>query len=509
MHPLAFRDIHIDVRDDDPPVAVSHSLCNYMNEIKEKISTRDKEWDVYKKYTNPYEYIHSIVPHKKKAVSKYKPISRSYFKMVEIISEFQIIPATAQSPMRRDTGASRPDEISASRSFDSLAQVLSASNDYYDSIFSAIPSYSKCTQPKLPSPSFSSASHANTQQNRRNTCQPIRTFHLAEGPGGFIEAVCNRRNNREDSYYGMTILIDEYDDNVPAWNKTGHFLAQHPNVHIETGADGTGNLLHIENFDYCVAKYGGTMDLVSADGGFDFSKDFNKQEVSITKLLWGQVCYALALQNQGGNFVLKIFDCFYEHTIDILYILSSFYSEVIVSKLQTSRVGNSEKYVVCKGFRFATGPSSSGIFSSSSFLSIIRNSFQKICVEINPFSSARRYVWRLLNKPVPRHFTKQIEDMNAIFGQQQIENIHYTISLIDKQSKTEKSDQIIRQHIHKCVNWCIEHEIPYNNLTPNNVFLNPAVSVPHAALSAIPTHILSPTKSGDLAEFAQEFASIN
>ena len=61
----------------------------------------------------------------------------------------------------------------------------------------------------------------------------MHTFHLAEGPGGFIEAICNRRNNPEDEYYGMTIIFDETDDNVPAWHKTGHFLSQHPNVTIE------------------------------------------------------------------------------------------------------------------------------------------------------------------------------------------------------------------------------------------------------------------------------------
>jgi hypothetical protein len=42
-----------------------------MNEIKEKIASREKDWDVYKKYTNPYEYIHSVIPHKKRSISKY------------------------------------------------------------------------------------------------------------------------------------------------------------------------------------------------------------------------------------------------------------------------------------------------------------------------------------------------------------------------------------------------------------------------------------------------------
>ena len=485
-----FQNIKIETQTTFPPVFVSQSLCSYMNDIKEKISSREKEWDIYKKYTNPYEYIHSVVPQKKKSISKYKPISRSYFKMLEMMSEFKLDQSLSQKSMK--------------------------------------------------------------------------TFHLAEGPGGFIEAICNKRNNPMDEYYGMTIITDETDDNVPAWHKTGYFLSQHPNIHLEYGVDGTGNLLHIQNFEYCVQKYGSSMDLITADGGFDFSNDFNRQEISITKLLWGQVCYAICLQKKGGNFILKIFDIFYEHTVQILYILSAFYSDVNVCKLKTSRVGNSEKYVVCRNFRFSSyfeyypiihesftnvsviyqrqfqhmhthiykGPCLSiknrlpphltglhnllnnkniekphirsckpeddcwrdsmgstksidplhtvDIFAKETHFVPYMNSvpyMNAVVPYMNtiPYASAVPYavdifIWKLLDFEIPRHFTKQIEDINSTFGQQQIENIHYTISLIDKQPKQDKLDQLVKQNITKCIHWCMEHEISYNNLVNTNIF---------------------------------------
>jgi len=164
-----------------------------LNEIKHKISRQEKEWDIYKKYTNPYEYIQSVVPNNKKSVSKHKPLSRSYFKMVEMLYTFNI-------------------------QFDS---------------------------------------------------NPINTFHLAEGPGGFIEALAQLRRTKKDSYTGMTI-IDNHNPNVPAWKKSQYFLRENPNVNIEVGADGTGDILSIKNFEYCVNKYGSTMDLITSDGGFDF-----------------------------------------------------------------------------------------------------------------------------------------------------------------------------------------------------------------------------------------------
>lgn len=388
-----YRHIAYQTQIHPPKEMISHSLCKYLGEIKERIESREKEWDIFKKYTNPYEYIHTVIPFKKKSISKYKPISRSYFKMVEMMDVFGIVQKPNRNILLSSTGFS-----------------------------------------------------------------PIRTFHLAEGPGGFIEAVCNTRGNPCDTYYGMTILEDENDDNVPAWKKSEYFLQTHPNIKIETGIDGTGNLLHLANFDHCCETYASSMDLVTADGGFDFSKDFNKQEVCIADLLWGQTCYALALQRFGGNFVLKIFDSFYAHTVDLIYLLTSFYKEVYVSKLQTSRIGNSEKYIVCKGFRF---------HRCETFLPYIRASFVAMVNSNGDNSSIHRF----LNIPIPRFFLTKIEDCNSMFGQQQIENIYYTISIIDKSPKGDKSEQLIKQNMTKCINWCIEHEIPYNNMTTNNIFL--------------------------------------
>ena len=131
---------------------------------------KSKSWDVYKRYTNPYEYIHTCVPNKKKSVAKRKPLSRSYFKMIELVNFFHII--------------------------DSLQ--LKSSN--------------------------------------------IQSFHLAEGPGGFIEALVQLRNNKQDTYIGMTILDDVNDMNIPAWKKSQQFLRENKNVKIENGADGTGDI---------------------------------------------------------------------------------------------------------------------------------------------------------------------------------------------------------------------------------------------------------------------------
>lgn len=363
---------HIDyiVNNNSPDIMVSHSLARYLYEIKQRLESIERDWDIHKKYTNPYEYIHSPTPHKKKCVSKYNPLSRSFFKMIEIINIFDL-------------------------RFDS---------------------------------------------------KPIHTFHIAEGPGGFIEAIANTRNCSHDSYTGMTILDDKNDPNIPAWKKTQSFLQKNKNVYIERGKDGTGNILKLENFVYCKEKYGSSMDLITGDGGFDFSVDFNNQEVDISDLLMAQVFYALVMQKKGGSFVLKIFDSFMNHTLDLLYILSAFYESVYIVKPYTSRYANSEKYIVCKNFIYS---------NTSTFYNTLYDAFVKMTQ-----NNGDKNVVRFLNLPLSYHFVIKMEEYNAVFGQQQLENIHYTISLIESKHKHDKLEQLLKTNISKCIYWCNKYHIP-------------------------------------------------
>ena len=370
--------------ENENPVFISNSLSHYLSDIKGRINSREKMWDIYKKYTNPYEYIHSHIPVKRKSVSKYKPISRSYFKMVELLKLFEI-----------------------------------------------------------------------------NFNNPIRSFHLAEGPGGFIEALAMSRKCREDQYVGMTLQDTYNDPNVPSWKKSQHFLNKFPNVLLENGADFTGNILVLENLKYCQEYYGSCMDFISADGGFDFSMDFNHQEIFISKLLFAQVAFALTMQKKEGTFILKIFDAFMKHTIDILYILSSFYEKVYIVKPQTSRYANSEKYIVCKGFLFDSNAKFYGKLESC-FISMIKDKNEVPC--------------RFLNMEIPYYFIQKIEECNAIFGQKQIQNIHYTLSLIDNKYKQDKLEMLLKKNIQKSIDWCIKYEIQYNELIGNlNIFSNPFI----------------------------------
>ena len=57
--------------------------------LKTRLMDVTRRWDIVKKITNPYEMIYlTNKQHKKYSISQYEPISRSYFKMIEMMYIF-------------------------------------------------------------------------------------------------------------------------------------------------------------------------------------------------------------------------------------------------------------------------------------------------------------------------------------------------------------------------------------------------------------------------------------
>ena len=70
---------------------ISKTLHKYLNKVKEEIEEYYGEWDNYKKYTNIYEFIHTYIPDTTTSICNLKPLSRSFFKMIEIVKSFNIL----------------------------------------------------------------------------------------------------------------------------------------------------------------------------------------------------------------------------------------------------------------------------------------------------------------------------------------------------------------------------------------------------------------------------------
>lgn len=310
-----------------------------------------KLWEKSKKQHNDYEYIYTSSK-RDKNVCSINPVSRSYFKLYEMVHDFHLI---------------KPN------------------------IFCAC---------------------------------------LAEGPGGFIHCLNDLSYKKENSIhrcYGITLYSS--DRKIPYWNQL--IIKNKKNI-LSYGEDKTGDLYKLGNAKHFIKQIGENLCyLVTADGGFDYSEDYNQQEISSYKLLYSEIYVALHIQAKSGNFVLKVFDLFNYQTIQLIYILYTCYSIVEFYKPLTSRLSNSEKYVICSGF----------IGCSDEFKMLLTKYYGE-CEK--------------LFLKIPDSFLQEISDYNKLFTQSQIKKIQEILS----SCKNDTIQLPMEGQIQNAKRWCEIYKLP-------------------------------------------------
>ncbi len=349
-----------------------HTTINELNTIKSKIDEiSEKDWDYFKKKCNPFECVTT-----NGGVANYVPISRAYFKMLEITTIFK---------------------------------------DIFKNI---------------------------------NPKEPFTTLHLAEGPGGFMECINNMlqdMNYRNYKMYGMTLLKDE--KSVPAWKKTSYFLEYNKHIEILKGKDGTGDLYNIDNIYDIMNNMKTKATIITGDGGFDFSNDFNQQESMSFPLLYCQSLAALLCQKKGGVFILKCFDTYQPKTLQLLYLLHKCYRNIYFVKPHTSRPANSEKYLVCVDF----------------LDNISEREIYKLLLDIPKVGSIMNN-----NLEISKYntsdmtFYNSINIINRIMFARQKEFINKTLDIIVNNRLDEKKEELFRRQILTSSEWCKRYGIKIN-----------------------------------------------
>ena len=153
-------------------------------------------------------------------------------------------------------------------------------------------------------------------------------------------------------------------------------------------------------------------DFVTADGGFDFSENYNTQENDFIIFLICEIYIIFNILKDNGNAVIKLYDIYSRNSMKILYILTLFFDEVFIIKPFSSRPANSEKYVLCKSFKM-----------SNENLDRYKERFKNIIVTKN---------LNLLDDSIPYKFIKLISEYNKFYTERQILYIRSTLSLIEK-----------------------------------------------------------------------------
>lgn len=245
--------------------------------------------------------------------------------------------------------------------------------------------------------------------------KPSRSIPSADDDGFVIVQKKKRRPKNDYRIYTISLNKDlpQYKAyNLPSYNK--NILNKH--VCITYGKDNTGDINNWDNIKHISKLAKDAFYLITADGGFDEGTDFNNKEQLHYCLILSEIYAAISLQQSGGHFVLKVFDVFTETSAHLLYLLTQCYEEVYSYKPKTSRPTNSEKYIICKGFR-----------TSDEAKQIIMKELQKLFAMINGAKS--KYVTFKIFDSLPDSFVANVKHMNDMLLQTQCDSLSVAVSL--------------------------------------------------------------------------------
>ena len=155
---------------------------------------------------------------------------------------------------------------------------------------------------------------------------------------------------------------------------------------------------------FCAGGYAGSVDIISAgsrSGGEASAPD-----------LWRQIAHALCLQRRGGSLVVRICDVFAHASVDILALLASCYTSVVVAKPQACSCTDSAKYVVCRDFVFDKYAPLYDVLCAS----LAPAESGDLTYKDNAAAGEARVLWGA----TPLHFLSHVGVCNAVLGQRQI-----------------------------------------------------------------------------------------
>jgi DNA-directed RNA polymerase II subunit RPB2 len=200
----------------------------------------------------------------------------------------------------------------------------------------------------------------------------LNSFSNAELPGAFIIAINHYLKSKcpgkkfnwlGSSYFpaaaaasgNFTILEDKF--KLYANNRDRWLMGPRPNA-LPAGMDDiTGDVrdpntvisLGIGVKTRFVNTSGAV--LYTSDIGIDVTSDYAGQEENTSNLNYGQIISGLLSLAPGGNFVTKQYTFFTPFSRSLIALVAGFFEETYIAKPATSRPGNSEIYLIGKGFK--------------------------------------------------------------------------------------------------------------------------------------------------------------
>lgn len=256
---------------------------------------------------------------------------------------------------------------------------------------------------------------------------------ICAGPGGFSEYML-WRNGWHCKGFGFT-LKGENDF------KLDKFLSGTPETfepfYGVNGIDGDGDIMNPDNLmafkEFVLSNTDGKgVHFVMGDGGFSVAGQENMQEVLTKRLVLCQFLCAMSILRKDGYFLCKTFDLFTPFTVGLIYLLYRAFDEVSIHKPITSRPANSERYVICKGFREDTEDICSYLFYVNDKLGELNAG--KDILEVVPLEILK----------ADKTFCSYMTESNESLGENQINGLRKLQTYVQNVALVGKDQGIIR-----------------------------------------------------------------
>lgn len=177
--------------------------------------------------------------------------------------------------------------------------------------------------------------------------------------------------------------------------------------------------------------------------------NLNDEIINLLLNIW----YISYYQTKNGNCILYVSNLFYKPFIEILYIFSNIYEQVIIEKTSISNNITSSKYIICKNF------------NNNSY---IINHIYDIIVYLRN-RDKKTNITSILSNKIPNYYFNKIVEINTIFGVKQIKSINQQLNILINNKTIDNSEvyALFHNKIQKYISWCDKYNIKYDNININ------------------------------------------
>jgi len=270
----------------------------------------------------------------------------------------------------------------------------------------------------------------------------IFAMHLCEAPGGFICSLNHYLKSHQQfrgvKFHWVANALNPYYEG----NSLDHCILDDRLICNTLrswyfGNDNTGDIMQPDFIaglqSHCNNNLSqNCIDIVTADGSFNCQNQPAEQETVVAHLKYTEMFTALHFLCHGGTLVMKMFTLFEHHSVCLIYLLCCWFDSVSVTKPASSKAGNSEVYIVARGY--------CGLGKTMEYLKKLK--------EFHPFQTVIKENCAMIPCTlIPKSFLKQHVECTTMFAAHQKAAINRNLYYYSHRSSNDTAAIKNLQHV--------------------------------------------------------------